>query len=134
VAADPPGDDRVPFGRDGEAHAEAALVRAGLRIVARRYRTRRGEIDLVAEEGDVLVFAEVKARRSERYGSPGEAVGWRKRRRIAGTALVYLAERALLDRVCRFDVVEILQEPGGEVRVTHHRDAFRIEPPGRRRR
>ena len=126
--------DRARFGRDGEAHAEAALVRAGLRIVARRYRTRRGEIDLVAEEGDVLVFAEVKARRSDRHGSPGEAVGWRKRHRIARTALAYLAEWSLHHRVCRFDVVEILEEPGGGVRVTHHRDAFRIEAPRGRRR
>lgn len=127
MPADPSTDDRARFGRDGEAHAEAALVRAGLKILDRRYRTRRGEIDLVAEEGEILVFAEVKARHTEKYGSPGEAVNWKKRRRIAGTALAYLAERALLHRVCRFDVLEILEGPGGEIRVTHHRDAFRIE-------
>lgn len=134
MPADPPADPRARLGRDGEERAEAALVRAGLRILARRYRTRRGEIDLVAEEGDVLVFAEVKARRTDRYGSPGEAVNWRKRRRIAGTALAYLAERSLFHRVCRFDVLEVLEDPSGAIRVTHHRDAFRIEAPRGRRR
>jgi putative endonuclease len=127
VPPDVPADPRARFGREGEARAEAALRDAGLRILARRFRTRRGEVDLVAEDGDVMVFAEVKARRTDQYGSPGESVNWRKRRRIAGTALAYLARHALLDRVCRFDVVEILEGPGGEVRVTHHRDAFRIE-------
>ncbi len=118
-------DPRQRLGRLGEAAAAAALQRAGLHIVARRYRRRVGEIDLVALDGDTVVFVEVKTRSSERHGTPGESISTRQRRRMARAALDYLARRGWLERICRFDVVEV-HAAGGEVgRVRHIEDAFR---------
>ncbi len=123
--ADRPSDFRQRLGREGEAAAEVALRRAGQRILDRRFRCRQGEIDLVAEDGDVVVFIEVKTRRGTAYGSPAEAVTPRKRRRMVLAAWSYLAARGLHDRPCRFDVVEIVGEPGKGAALRHIRDAFR---------
>jgi putative endonuclease len=107
--------------------AERALERAGLKVVARRFRLRLGEIDLVAERGDLVVFVEVKARRGARYGAPAEAVTRVKRERMARAALVYLSRHGLLERRVRFDVVEVWAE-GDRVRRTRHLpDAFRLD-------
>ena len=79
----------------------------GYAILARRYRTRYGEIDIVAQDEDTLVFVEVKARRTDRFGTAAESVtGW-KQRRIAAMALDYLSWVNRLDDPCRFDVVAI---------------------------
>ena len=126
----PPYDPRtgrhIRLGRRGEDAAERHLVSAGYRILERRYRTRFAEIDLIAEDGDTLVFIEVKTRSSLSFGRPAEAVDGRKRARIAGAASVYLARRAALDRACRFDVVEVLETEGAPLRVRVIRDAFEV--------
>jgi putative endonuclease len=83
------------------------LARRGYAIVARRYRTRFGEIDIVSERDDVVVFVEVKARRSARCGTAAESLPSWKRRRIAAMALDYLAWTGRVDRPCRVDVVAI---------------------------
>ena len=94
-------------GKRGEDLACAELVRRGYAILARRYRTRFGEIDIVCDHDGTVVFVEVKARRSPRLGSAAEAItGW-KRRRIAAMAIDYLAYTGGLDRRARFDVVAI---------------------------
>jgi putative endonuclease len=123
-------DPRQGLGRRGEQAAERALETAGLRILERRWRWRGGEIDLVAEEGELLVFVEVKTRSGEDCGWPAEAVTARKRRRMARTALGYLSRRGWLERPSRFDVVEVVAEPGARPTVRHIRDAFRIGPCG----
>src|SRR5262245_31114000 len=82
---------RRGVGHDWERDAERALVAEHYRIVERNYRTRDGEIDLIAEDGGVLCFVEVKGRRSGAFGSPAEAVTLEKQRRIARAAEVYLA-------------------------------------------
>ncbi len=130
LAERPRPDTRQRLGRDGEAAAEAALRRAGLRILERRFRMRLGEIDLIAEDGEVIVFVEVKTRRLAGYGRPAEAVTPRKQRRMARVALGYLQRTRRLDRPCRFDVVELLGPPGGELRARHIVDAFRLWPSG----
>jgi putative endonuclease len=110
--------DAQRFGRDSEAEAARYLQRAGYRIVARNYRTPFGEIDLVGYDGAVLAFIEVKARRSDRFGTPQAAVTADKRRRLTRVALSYLASlrpaagrAAASGRVaepsCRFDLVII---------------------------
>ena len=97
------------LGRKGEAVAASFLERHGCRIVARNYRCRAGEIDIIAEEtGPTVRFVEVKTRASDRYGTPAEAVTGGKRARIRKTALHWLAGEAS----CRydgfvFDVVEV---------------------------
>lgn len=98
--------DRRAAGRRYEEAAGAYLESLGYRILERNYRCRRGEIDLIARDGAVLVFIEVKFRRGPAAGDPAEAVDARKRRRIVTAARMYLAERRLSPQtLCRFDVV-----------------------------
>jgi putative endonuclease len=119
-------DPRRRLGVEGETVAAEFLRRAGLRILERRYRTRLGEIDLIAEDGTVLVFVEVKARSGSGFGRPAEAVDRRKQQRLGRVATLYLQRRGWLERSCRFDVVEILAGSDGRYRVEHLVDAFRL--------
>jgi putative endonuclease len=122
--AKPRENSRRVLGLAGEAAAAAQLAREGLTIVARGFRARCGEIDLIARDGGVVVFVEVKTRTSSAFGSPAEAVTAEKRRRIARAASLFLARSGWSDRACRFDVVEVF--PVGEGwRVTRISDAFR---------
>lgn len=117
-------DPRPRLGLEGEAAAERWLRRAGWRVVARRFRTRSGEIDLVAIDGEVVVFVEVKTRLADGYGRPAEAVTRLKQARIVRVAKVFLARSGWLERRCRFDVVEV--GPGARgLAVRHIEDAFR---------
>ncbi len=95
------------FGKQSEALATAYLKLSGYRILERNYRNRIGEIDIIAKEGSVLVFIEVKARKTARYGSPKNAVTPAKQHKISNTALAYLKETGQLNRKARFDVVAI---------------------------
>jgi len=94
------------LGTGAEREAERFLERHGLAIVARNYRTRFGEIDLVARDGATLVFVEVRLRSSERFGGGAESIGEHKRRRIVAAARQYLA-RVRPEPPCRFDVVTL---------------------------
>ena len=114
--------DRATLGKLGEDLACDALVRRGLRIVARRHRTRFGEIDIIAADGETTVFVEVKARRGSSFGEAIESIpGW-KRRRIGAMALDYLAWTGRLNDPCRFDVVAIDRAggPNPSVQVIEH--------------
>jgi putative endonuclease len=93
-----------------------------MRIITRNYRTAQGEVDLIARDGDVLVFVEVKARRR---GDPAEAVTAEKQRRLTLAALHFLRRHRLLECACRFDVVAVVwPESGRAPLVEHFRDAF----------
>ena len=98
---------QLGLGKRGEELACRELRRQGYAIVARRYRTRYGEIDIVAMDGGVLVFVEVKARSSERFGTPLAAVTPVKQRRLTRMALDYLARSRTSGVPCRFDVVSV---------------------------
>jgi len=98
---------RQAVGMQGEDRAVAELERLGYAVVARRYRTRHGEIDIVARDGETIVFVEVKARESGEFGTAAEAVDARKQRRVISMAVDYLARNRLTARPCRFDVVAI---------------------------
>lgn len=111
----------------GEDLAAEALQRGGYLILARRYRTRYGEIDIVARDGDTLAFVEVKARGSGRFGTAADSVpGW-KQRRIAAMALDYLSRVHRLDDPCRFDVVAIDGLGTGHATVRIIKQAFLAE-------
>jgi putative endonuclease len=110
VVADDP---RQRLGKSGEDLACAELVRRGYAILERRYRTRFGEIDIVARDGPTTVFVEVKTRRGGDYGGGAEAVTPWKQRRIAGMAVDFIARQELHDQPCRFDVVTVDETPGG---------------------
>ena len=110
------------FGSRGERAAARYLRRAGLRILARGYGTLWGEIDLVARDGEVLVFVEVKTRRS---GTPAEAVTPEKQRRLTLAALHFLRRRNLLEQRSRFDVVAVVWALDSRApEIEHIRDAF----------
>ncbi len=116
-------DPRHDFGKQGEDLACAELRRRGYAILARRYRTRYGEIDIVARDGGTTVFVEVKARGGGEFGGAAAAVtGW-KQRRITAMAVDYLARHGLHDRPVRFDVVAI-ELVDGRTRVDVFRHAF----------
>src|SRR5262245_29063106 len=100
-------DPRQALGISGEDLACAELQRRGYAIVERRYRTRFGEIDIIATDGVTLVFVEVKARMTQEFGGAAAAMTNWKQRRIARMAIDYLARRSLHDCPCRFDVVAI---------------------------
>ena len=112
------------LGKQGEDLAVEALRRRGYAILARRYRTRFGEIDIVAEDAGAVVFVEVKARATHRCGSAAEAVTAWKRRRIGAMALDYLARAGRLQDRCRFDVVAIDGVRTGRVQVNVIENAF----------
>src|SRR5580693_1745621 len=91
------------LGKTGEDLACRELERRGYAIVARRYRRRAGELDIVARDGSTLVFVEVKARSGRAFGAGAEAVTLLKRRRIARVAMEYMTRNHLADCPCRFD-------------------------------
>lgn len=116
-------DGRRAVGRFGEDLAADLFRRGGFDIVARNHSTRLGEIDLIALRRDLLVFCEVKTRRTDRWGEPTEAVGWDKQRRLRRLASDYLSTERPRARRVRFDVVSIVVRPGGP-EVRHIPDAF----------
>lgn len=117
------------LGNKGERQAARFLRRLGYRIVARQHKNQFGEIDLIALDGDCVVFVEVKTRRSTAAGHPAEAVDSAKQRQLTRLALVWLKQQGLLEHRARFDVVAILwPEDAGRPEIEHYRNAF--EPVG----
>lgn len=116
-------DSRQVLGAMGEALACAELERRGYVILERRFRTRVGEIDLVARDGETTVFVEVKARQACAFGGGAAAVGTWKQRRLVRVAEAYLVRHRLVERPCRFDVVTIDWQ-AGEARMEVYTHAF----------
>lgn len=116
-------DQRAHLGRAGEDAAAALLVRSGFRVVDRNFRCRAGEIDLVARRGRLLVFCEVKARRTSRWGDPSEAVNYAKRNRLRRLAAEWMSAHRPGDVDVRFDVVSVIVRDG-RVAARHVPDAF----------
>lgn len=115
---------RSRVGRSAEILAAAELGKRGYEIVASNYRCRMGEIDLVAKDGDCLVFVEVRCKRTSEYGSPAESITANKVKKLYATAQHYLINENLGDVACRFDVVEVGSESGNLVVLEVIRDAF----------
>ena len=117
---------RKLFGQAGESAAEEYLRRKGYRILARNLRSSLGELDLVAEDGQVLVFVEVKARRTDAFGGAIHAVHHRKQEKLIQLAAQYLARRHIKDRLCRFDVVLLQGSDATVPQIEHIQNAFEI--------
>jgi putative endonuclease len=98
---------QVELGQKGERIAVSFLKNEGYRIIAVNYRTRLGQIDIVAKDKGTICFVEVKTRKSQRFGKPAEAVGVFKQRKISQVALAFLKQNGLLNSPARFDVVSI---------------------------
>ncbi|MGI8427319.1 MAG: YraN family protein [Actinomycetota bacterium] len=106
----------------GENAAANFLTERGFRLVARNWRTRFGELDLVAMEGRTLVFVEVKARQRADFIDPALGVDYRKQVKLRRLATAFLAQRTPSYEGCRFDVISVVA--GQSIRVTHIIDAF----------
>jgi putative endonuclease len=111
------------FGDAGEGAAAEFLGARGYRIVARNHRCRRGEVDLIAEKGELLVFIEVRTRATGAFGGPEETVSASKQRRVVAAARDFLARRRGPERGVRFDVVAVVDGPSGPT-LQHFENAF----------
>jgi putative endonuclease len=118
-----PSSNRRVQGITGEATAVKYLQRQGFQILKQNYRYERGEIDIVAEDKNELVFIEVKARHSNKFGMPEEAVTPKKQQQIRKVAEGYLAETNSNERVCRFDVIAV-DWSCRPTDIRHYRGAF----------
>jgi putative endonuclease len=108
-------EDAAALGRSGEEIAASWYAAEGFTVLARRFRTGRGEVDLVARRGPLLVFAEVKTRRGDGWGAPAAAVDARKLMRLRHAARVWLAAHPVRDVAeFRFDVAAVRFAPGGD--------------------
>ena len=114
---------QIPLGRRGERAAEKYLWRNGYRIVARNFRAAGAEIDIVAMDGDTLVFVEVKARRSRDAGAPEEAVDERKQKQIRRAAEIFATRYRADDVTMRFDIIAI-DASGERLEIELLRNAF----------
>ena len=118
-----------PLGLRGENAAARFLRRKRYKIVARQDRVKLGEIDLVAVEGETVVFVEVKTRTDWHTGHPTEAITPEKQRRITGAALAFLRSHDLLEYAARFDVIAVTwPKDATSPKIEHYEDAF--EPTG----
>lgn len=98
---------RMELGRHGERIAKRYLQSKGMVIEDQNVRNRMGEIDIIARDDAYLVFVEVRTRRGRRYGTSLESVNTTKQRRLVSVARYYLAEKGMIDTLCRFDVIGI---------------------------
>jgi putative endonuclease len=116
--------ERQLLGIVGEELAARELTSRGYAILERRYRTRYGEIDIVCEDGETLVFVEVRARATDERGSAAESVTDGKKRKVTAMAVDYLARHHVTNRPCRFDVVAIDAALSAEPEITVYPAAF----------
>ena len=115
---------RQKLGLAGEEMAATELERLGYQILDRRFRSRFGEIDLIARDGATVVFVEVKTKIDSRFGDPAEMVTVQKQRRLVSMAEEYVSAHSLCNTPCRFDVVAV-DASIAPVRITVYKDAFR---------
>ncbi len=103
------------------------MRKQGYSILDKNYRTRFGEIDLVAEKDGAVVFIEVKTRRNPRFGRPEESVNWPKQKKLAHLAEAYLQAKGLEERPARFDILSVIWDGEGEPSFSLVQDAFGVE-------
>lgn len=111
-------------GKLGEEIAKEYLIRKDHKIIVQNYRFGHGEIDLITESGDTLVFVEVKTRQNLNFGEPELAVTPGKQKQLKKIGNAYLYQNEITQKECRFDVIAILLEKGKEPRITHYENAF----------
>lgn len=113
------------LGSKGEDLAIQFLKKKGYRIIKRNYKTSVGEIDIIARDGNTIVFVEVKTRTDDSFGYPFEAVNKKKRQKLKNLALLYL-KRQVKESPVRFDVLSIFYTDGREREIEHIKDAFEV--------
>ena len=120
-------EDAKKFGGRSEEAAAKYLAGLGYQILERNFRTKVGEIDLIAKDCGTLVFVEVKSLRSTGFGTPELKVDWHKRRQITRAALMYLVRKRLGDMPCRFDVIALFKGADAGYKFQLFRDAFEMD-------
>ena len=120
-----PNDGKLLLGKQGERVAEQYLKKKGYKVVERNYRCAAGELDLIVLDRRVVVFVEVKTRTGHDFGTPLEAVEFRKQRKMIQAAQFFLTAKRLHQRDARFDVVGV-SWPSGEPIVEHIENAFEL--------
>lgn len=100
--------ENLYLGKRGEETAIGLLQENGYKILSKNYKTKLGEIDIVARDKDTICFIEVKTRQSDKFGLPSEAISAFKQRQISKAALAFLKEKNLMDKRARFDIVSII--------------------------
>ena len=118
---------RQELGALGERHAARFLRARGLRLLEANYRTPRGELDIIARDRDTLVFVEVRTRTSEEALTPRASVDAKKQEHIERTARAYLRAHRIPECPCRYDVVEVIATPTGQVREVRHLEGAFVE-------
>ena len=121
------GSKNKELGRRGEEAAANFLERNGFVILERNWTCFAGEADIIASDGDVLIFVEVKTRRGIHKGFPSEAVNQKKRERYERIALAYVQDNFYGEISVRFDVISIVVMDSGQAMVRHHKNAFCAE-------
>lgn len=117
--------EKIDRGKKGEGLACGYLEQNGFQVVKRNFRYgSAGEIDIIALEGETIVFVEVKLRASSKYGEPEEAITRNKIAQVRKIAAAYLYQENIRDKYCRFDVIAIRDYPGQEPDIIHYKDAF----------
>ena len=118
---------RIYSGKNGEDLAVSCLLKQGYKIIERNYKTKLGEIDIIADCRGCICFVEVRAKNSLSFGAPEETIIKRKQLQIAKAALLYIKKYKLQDKSCRFDVVSIegVDRPMSEVRLIEN--AFELD-------
>lgn len=117
----------LSLGSKGEEAAAGILKENGYKIIACNYKTKLGEIDIIARDRDTYVFIEVKTRRSSRFGMPAEAIVSHKQKQISKAALSFLKANNLLEARSRFDVVSILWGADGKPEASLIKNAFELD-------
>ena len=116
----------VSIGASGEETAVKILKKNGYKIIERNYRTRQGEIDIIALDGEYTCFVEVKFRKNDDFGDPGDFIDERKREKIIKTAQYYAVKKGIYDTPMRFDAVLINAGKGKKASAEVIKDAFRL--------
>ena len=118
--------ENIRRGMEGEERAVRALKKKRYKIIERNFRTPAGEIDIVARDGECLVFVEVRTRTSVDFGLPQETVGAGKQKKLCNAARWYLQKKRIEDVECRFDVVAVIMgEEDRKPQIEVIKDAFR---------
>ncbi len=121
------GREKLIFGKRGEDIASSFLEKNNYKIIAKNYKTRLGEVDIIAKDREVFCFIEVRARRNSSFCMPEESIVSRKQTQISKAALSYIRMHQLEDRPARFDIIAVLIQEDGGIKINHIKNAFELD-------
>jgi len=120
--------ERITLGKRGEDLAVLYLKEQGIDVKIQNYRQKTGEIDIIAQDGDCLVFVEVKTRKNLAFGLPFEAVTRKKQAQLTRVAMDYISRNKISQQAIRFDVISVLMIHGRKPQIEHLTNCFEAVP------